>query len=111
MSKPPVKLPQQEQQLFSEAVSGITPLQQDKIIPSTDNNNRVFVSQSSHIDADDSEIIDRLSDEYDPFGDLQSNDQQRNDLNYPGNLVNVPTGHSIVLQFSWAMGPHKHDAY
>ena len=81
MTKPPVKLPQQDQQLFSEAVSGITPLHQDKIIPSTDNNNRIFVTQSNYID-DKNEIVDRLSDEYDPFGDLQSNDQQRNDLNY-----------------------------
>lgn len=32
-------------------------------------------------------------------------------LNYPMVAAGVPSGHTIVMQFSWAMGPHKHDAY
>ncbi len=45
------------------------------------------------------------------FYRIQYQYNRRNDLNYPGIMANVPTGHSIVLQMSWAMGPHKHEAY
>lgn len=45
------------------------------------------------------------------FYRIQYQYNRRNDLNYPGSMASVPTGHSVVLQFSWAMGPHKHDAY
>jgi len=45
------------------------------------------------------------------FYRIQYQYNRRNDLNYPGSLAGIPTGHSVVLQFSWAMGPHKHDAY
>ena len=34
------------------------------------------------------------------------------DISYlPGYVGNFPSAHTILLQFSWAMGPHKHDAY
>ena len=75
MSKIPDKLQKQEQQLFSEAMTGIIPIRQDKIIPSSENN-RVFVAQTNFLDND--KFVDNLSDQYDPF----DNDQQRNDLNY-----------------------------
>jgi len=75
MSKIPDKLQKQEQQLFSEAMTGIVPIRQDKIIPSSENN-RVFVAQTNFLDND--KFVDNLSDQYDPF----DNDQQRNELNY-----------------------------
>ena len=75
MSKLPDKLQKQDKQQFSEAMKGITPLQQDKIIPSSEKN-RVFVPQSDFIETD--EKTHGLSDQYDPF----ENDQQRQDLNY-----------------------------
>jgi len=73
---------QQDKQLFSEAVSGITPLVQDKIIPLSEKNPSIDVKTSKSRRADDTANIDdnlsRLSDGYDPFED----DQQRYNLNY-----------------------------
>jgi len=91
MSKPPEKSSQQDKLLFSEAVSDITPLTQDKIIPSTENNNRVFVRKHSSENELDDEIIDSLSDEYDPF----ENDQQRNDLNFHHQSISKRQFHSL----------------
>lgn len=79
MSKKPEKLHEQDQLLFSEAVSGITPLEQDKIIPSSEKN-RSFVPGNKQINEDSqpNEMLSQLSDEYDPF----EHEQQRLDLNY-----------------------------
>ncbi|MCP3673036.1 MAG: hypothetical protein GY829_01000 [Gammaproteobacteria bacterium] len=75
MSKPVDKRHKQDQELFSEAMVGIEPLKQDKIIPSSEKN-RVFTPRENFIES--KAHIDLLSDEYDPF----ENDEQRNDLNY-----------------------------
>ena len=73
---------QQDKLLFSEAVSGITPLVQDKIIPLSEKNPSTDVKSTKSILSDDNsaihESLTRLSDDYDPFED----DQQRYDLNY-----------------------------
>jgi len=73
MSKTPDKPIKQDQKLFSEAVSGIKPLTQDKIIPFS-RTNSTFVRQKSFEDSD--EIVDTLSDDYCPF----ENEQQKNVL-------------------------------
>ena len=75
MSKPSDKLHKHDQHLLSEAMDGIKPITQDKIISSS-NKNRVFVKQPDL--ADSTDIFSELSDEYDPF----ETDQQRYDLNY-----------------------------
>ncbi|PCJ48101.1 MAG: hypothetical protein COA74_09525 [Gammaproteobacteria bacterium] len=73
---------QQDKLLFSETVSGITPLVQDKIIPLSEKNpsiGRKTSSQYSNEAAlDIKESLSELSDDYDPFED----DQQRYDLNF-----------------------------
>ena len=73
---------QQDKLLFSEAVSGITPLVQDKIIPLSEKNPSTDIKTSKTRFADDHHDIDdslsKLSDDYDPFTD----EQQRYDLNY-----------------------------
>ena len=73
---------QQNKLLFSNAVSGITPLVQDKIIPLSEKNPSTDVKTSKSRLADDNtditDTLSTLSDEYDPFDD----DQQRYDLNY-----------------------------
>ena len=45
------------------------------------------------------------------FYRIQYQYNRRNDLTYSFYPGSVPSGHSIVFQFSWAMGPHKHEAY
>lgn len=45
------------------------------------------------------------------FYRIQYQYSSRNNLNYQGNPTTLPSGHTITVQFSWAMGPHKHDAY
>ena len=75
MSKPPEKYQKQDKHIFSEAMEGVTPLNQDKIIPSSEKN-RVFVPKNEIFNNDD--FDDNLSDQFDPFED----DQQRQDLNF-----------------------------
>ena len=53
MSKPVDKRQKQDKELFSEAMAGIEPLEQDKIIPSSDKN-RVFTPQANFIEPKDS---------------------------------------------------------
>ena len=66
---------------FLEEVSGVTPLQQDKIIPSYEKRG-IFVPQKIE-DAAKIEYVDGISDEFDPF----ENEQQRYDLNFHHNSV------------------------
>jgi len=75
MSDTPKKPHQADKQMFSNAVSDISPIEQDRIIPFSDTN-RVFIQQRNFVDTD--KFIDNLSDSYDPF----ENEQQKNDLNY-----------------------------
>jgi DNA-nicking Smr family endonuclease len=73
---------QQDKLLFSEAVSGITPLVQDKIIPLSEKNPSIDIKTSKTKYTDEHNHINKtlfeLSDDYDPFDD----EQQRYDLNY-----------------------------
>ena len=73
---------QQDKLLFSEAVSGITPLVQDKIIPLSEKNPSTDIKSIKTVVTDDytdiNDSLTRLSDGYDPFED----DQQRYNLNY-----------------------------
>ena len=45
------------------------------------------------------------------FYRLQYQYNSRNIDNMMGILGDYPSDHSIVIQISWAMGPHKHEAY
>jgi len=64
MSDSPDKPLKTENDLFSDVVSDITPLEQDKIISSGKNK---FVKDNTIIHLDDEKIPDYLSDEYDPY--------------------------------------------
>ncbi|MFC2137643.1 hypothetical protein ACFLTE_05660 [Bacteroidota bacterium] len=45
------------------------------------------------------------------FFRLQYQYNDRNITNMMNSLGKFPSEHSVVLQISWAMGPHKHEAY
>ena len=45
------------------------------------------------------------------FYRIQYQYNSRNQLFLPGYSGQVPSNHALILQFSWAMGPHKHEAY
>jgi hypothetical protein len=45
------------------------------------------------------------------FYRIQYQYNQRDILFLPEAAGSYPSNHTIVFQFSWAMGPHKHDAY
>ena len=66
---------------FLDAVSGVLPLQQDKIIPlyvKRGISDPQKVDNDSNADYVDDNYVDGISDEFDPF----ENEQQRFDLNY-----------------------------
>jgi len=75
MSKTPEKLQTKDKHLFSEAVSGITPIKQDRNIPFSENN-CVFIPKPDFNISD--KMQDNLSDEYDPF----DSEEDKFDLNY-----------------------------
>ena len=45
------------------------------------------------------------------FYRIQYQYNSRNVAYLPEMAAQYPSNHTVVLQFSWAMGPHKHDAY
>ncbi len=45
------------------------------------------------------------------FTRIQYQYNHRNILNFEPYPQPIPSGHSVVLQVCWAMGPHKHEAY
>ena len=85
MSKPKDDEHQQAfENLFSDAVSGVTPLHQDRIIPLTKRNNSNLQDESKSnankapLSSNQQASLALLSDQYDPFED----EQQSYDLNY-----------------------------
>jgi len=92
MSDKPEKPLDTDNELFSDVVSDITPLEQDKIIPSGKNKSVLDVA-SDHID--DENIHDHLSDEYDPF----ETDDQKYDLNYHHSSIAKTKFHSFRTRY------------
>ncbi|MFO7852301.1 MAG: hypothetical protein ACQERS_08845 [Bacteroidota bacterium] len=45
------------------------------------------------------------------FYRIQYQYNSRNIAYLPGIAQSYPSNHTVVVQFSWAMGPHKHEAY
>ena len=80
MSQTPENDSKDDKSQFLEAISGATPLKQDKIIPSYEKRG-IFVPQKPPQNINNAskiDYVDGISDEFDPF----ENEKQRFDLNY-----------------------------
>jgi len=88
MSDNPDKPLETDNELFSDVVSDITPIKQDKIIP-PGKNKSVLDNRTTIFDEDKSP--DYLSDEYDPF----ENEDQKYDLNYHHSSIAKNRFHSF----------------
>jgi len=92
MSDNPEKPLDTNNELFSDVVSDITPLEQDKIIPSGKNKSDLDVA-INHLD--DEKVYDHLSDEYDPF----ETDDQKYDLNYHHSSISNNKFHTFRTRY------------